>query len=214
MDEAISSVEEATDCTLVEASSEAAATIVVSSWARSAVAVSVPAEASSSVDADDTVSTILPTAPSKSSASLIISALRRRAATWSCSTLASASSRALCSAFSRMTVTVLARSPISSPRPAPGISTSRSPPAILPNAPFRRVIGRATPRKENTTEAISDSDDDDRHDQVDLVGTLGIGHDLVLGGLRILLRASDRRFHQIGDIRGGLDRAVGDDVVL
>ena len=45
--EAISSVAEATDCTLVEASSEAAATAVVSSCERSAVEVSVPAEASS-----------------------------------------------------------------------------------------------------------------------------------------------------------------------
>ena len=60
-----SSVAEATDCTLVEASSEAAATMVVSSCARSAVEVSVPAEASSSVEADDTVSMISPTAPSK-----------------------------------------------------------------------------------------------------------------------------------------------------
>jgi hypothetical protein len=41
---------------LVEASSEAAATIVVSSCDRSAVAVSVPAEASSSVEAEDPVS--------------------------------------------------------------------------------------------------------------------------------------------------------------
>ena len=40
------------------------------------VAVSVPAEASSSVEADDTVSTISPTAPSNWSASLIMSALR------------------------------------------------------------------------------------------------------------------------------------------
>jgi hypothetical protein len=71
-----SSVAEATDCTLVEASSEAAATIVVNSCDRTAVDVSVPAEASSSVDAEDTVSMISPTAPSKSSASLIMSALR------------------------------------------------------------------------------------------------------------------------------------------
>ena len=49
---------------------------MVSSCARSAVAVSVPAEASSSVEADDTVSTISPTAASKLSASLIMSALR------------------------------------------------------------------------------------------------------------------------------------------
>ena len=80
-DDDISSVADATDCTLVEASSDAAATMVVSSCARSAVAVSVPAEASSSVEADDTVSTISPTAPSKSSASLIMSALRCWAAT-------------------------------------------------------------------------------------------------------------------------------------
>ena len=70
-DEAISSVADATDCTLVEASSEAAATMVVSSCDRSAVAVSVPAEASSSVEAEDTVSMISPTATSKSSASLL-----------------------------------------------------------------------------------------------------------------------------------------------
>ena len=67
---------DATDCTLVDASSEAAATIVVSSCDRSAVVVSVEAEASSSVEADDTVSTISPTASSKLSASLIMSALR------------------------------------------------------------------------------------------------------------------------------------------
>src|SRR6478735_350124 len=79
-DEDSSSVAEATDCTLVEASSDAAATVVVTSCARSAVLVSTPAEASSSVEADDTVSTISPTAPSKSSAILIMSALRCRAA--------------------------------------------------------------------------------------------------------------------------------------
>jgi hypothetical protein len=92
-----SSVAEATDCTLVEASSEAAATLVVTSCARSAVDVSVPAEASSSVEADDTVSTISPTAASKESASLTISALRCCAAIWSCLILASASWRDFCS---------------------------------------------------------------------------------------------------------------------
>ena len=56
------SVAEATDCTLVEASSEASPTMVVSSCDRSAVAVSVLAEASSSLEAKDTVSTISPTA--------------------------------------------------------------------------------------------------------------------------------------------------------
>jgi len=47
-----SSVAEATDCTLVEASSDAAATMVVSSWVWSAVEESVLADASSSVEAD------------------------------------------------------------------------------------------------------------------------------------------------------------------
>ena len=61
-DDDSSSVADATDCTLVEASSEAAATAVVSSCDRSAVAVSVVADASSSVEAEDTVSTISPTA--------------------------------------------------------------------------------------------------------------------------------------------------------
>jgi hypothetical protein len=75
-EEESSSVADATDCTLVDASSEAAATIVVSSCDRSAVAVSVEADASSSVEADDTVSMISPTADSKLSASLIMSALR------------------------------------------------------------------------------------------------------------------------------------------
>ncbi len=65
-DEAISSVAEATDCTLAEASSDADATIVVSSRARSAVEVSVPAEASSCVEAEDTVATIPPIIDSKS----------------------------------------------------------------------------------------------------------------------------------------------------
>ena len=82
------------------------------------------------------------------------------------------------------------------------------------DAPFRRVMGRATPRKENTTEASSEMTTTIAMIRLMLVGTPGIGHDLVLGGLRILLRASDRGFHQVGDIRGGLDRAVGDDVVL
>jgi hypothetical protein len=73
-------VAEATDCTLVEASWEAVATILVSSCARSAVEVNEPAEASSSVDADDTVYTISPTADSNVSASLIMSCLRCSAA--------------------------------------------------------------------------------------------------------------------------------------
>ena len=35
------------------------------------------------------------------------------------------------------------------------MTTSRLPPAISPSAPFSRVIGRETPRKENITDAIS-----------------------------------------------------------
>jgi hypothetical protein len=62
-EDAISSVADATDWTLVEASSEAAATAVVTCWARSAVELSVPAEASSSVEAEETVSMISSTAP-------------------------------------------------------------------------------------------------------------------------------------------------------
>ena len=50
--------------------------MVVSSCARSAVDVSVPAEASSSVEAEDTVSMISPMAPSKLFASLFISIVR------------------------------------------------------------------------------------------------------------------------------------------
>src|SRR3954453_19350170 len=76
-EEAISSVAEATDCTLVDASSDAAATMVVRRCDRSAVDDSVRAEASSSVEADDTVLMISPSAASKSLASLFMSDLRR-----------------------------------------------------------------------------------------------------------------------------------------
>jgi len=64
-----SSVAEATDCTLAEASSDAAATAVARSCERVAVEVRVVADASSSVDAEDTDSTISPTVASKESAS-------------------------------------------------------------------------------------------------------------------------------------------------
>jgi hypothetical protein len=66
IEEAISSVAEATDCTLVEACSEAAATLAVNSSERSAVAVSVPAEVSSSPEAEETMLTISPIMVSKS----------------------------------------------------------------------------------------------------------------------------------------------------
>jgi hypothetical protein len=51
-------VADATDWTFAEACSDAAATVLDSSCVTSAVLVSVPAAASSSVEADDTVSTI------------------------------------------------------------------------------------------------------------------------------------------------------------
>ena len=57
-----SSVAVATDCTLPVASPEATATTEVSSCARCAVVASVEDDASSSVDAEDTVSMISPTA--------------------------------------------------------------------------------------------------------------------------------------------------------
>jgi hypothetical protein len=112
---------------LVEASSEAAATMVASSCERVAVVVNVSAEASSSVEADDTVSTISPTADSNPSAILIMSALRCWAAIWSCLTLASASSRAFCSALTLKVSTACAISPISSERPGPGSTIAKLP---------------------------------------------------------------------------------------
>jgi hypothetical protein len=75
-----SSVAEATDCTLLDASSDALATALARFWVLSAVLVSVSAAASSSVADDDTLCTMLPTAASNPSASLFISTLRRRAA--------------------------------------------------------------------------------------------------------------------------------------
>ena len=130
--------------------------MVVSSCARSAVDVSVLAEASSSVEADDTVSTISPTAPSKSSASLIMVALRSAAVRFSVAAMP-ALRRSTSIAFVLNPSTVPAISPISSPRLTPGITTSKSPAAILPMASFNRVIGRARPRKPNATEPSKDS---------------------------------------------------------
>jgi len=61
---------------LEEAASEPVATAVANCCARPAVEDSVEADASSSVAADDTVSTISPIAASKPLASLVMSALR------------------------------------------------------------------------------------------------------------------------------------------
>ena len=60
----VAGIHRGTDCTLVEASSEAEATVEVNSCARRAVVVSVLAEASNCVEADDTVSMISPIAAS------------------------------------------------------------------------------------------------------------------------------------------------------
>ena len=143
-----------------------------------------------------------------------MSALRCWAAIWSCLILASASSRAFCSAFSRMTTTVLARSPISSPRLAPGITTSRLPPAISPSAPFRRIIGRAMPRKENTIDAINARMTMTAMIWLTRLACAVSATTSSLRRRRILLRVVDRRFHQIGGVGDNLDGAVGDDIGL
>ena len=70
MEPAISSVAEATDCTLVEVSSEADATTVLSCWVAALLLVRITAEFSSSFEAEPTFSMILPTAVSKLSARL------------------------------------------------------------------------------------------------------------------------------------------------
>ena len=72
----ISSVAEATDWTLSDASSEASATTVESCWVVSAVLVKAWAAASSLAEDDDTVLMMLPTAFSKASASRRTAALR------------------------------------------------------------------------------------------------------------------------------------------
>ena len=46
------------------------------------------------------------------------------------------------------------------------------------------------------------------------VGLRGIGHDFVLGSHGAFLRALNGRFHQVRGLRGGLHRAVDDNVVL
>jgi hypothetical protein len=70
MELAISSVADATDCTLADVSSEAAATTVESCWVAALLLVRITAEFSSSFDAALTFSMMLPTAASKLSARL------------------------------------------------------------------------------------------------------------------------------------------------
>jgi hypothetical protein len=125
-DEVSSSLAAATDSTLVEASSDAAATVIASSCDRSAVALNVFADASSSVAADDTISTISPTALSKVSAILIMSALRCSATRCSVARR-SVRIRSTSSPVFLNTTSAVMISPISSPRRGSGVSTERSP---------------------------------------------------------------------------------------
>jgi hypothetical protein len=152
-EEAISSVADATDCTLVEASSDAAATVVASSSERSAVAVNVPAEASSSVEADDTISTISPIIASKS---LVIWSTRwPRRIFASASTAAASSAAFLAIRASLKTCSEPAMAPISSARSAVGIVTSCRPAARSPTAPVSVASGVITRRRSITVTPAS-----------------------------------------------------------
>ena len=152
IEDAISSVAEATDWTFADASSDADATLTESRWVESAVCVSDPAAASSSVDADETVLTISPTAASNSSASLRIWARRRTASSCSCSALASASLRAFSCARILNFSTASATSPISSLRPNPGRTVSKFPDARSFIATLRARMGRAIVTMDNSKE--------------------------------------------------------------
>jgi len=135
---------------LVAASSEAASTNVASSVDRLAVVVRDVAEASSSLAADDTVSTISPIAPPKSSAILIMSARRRSAASLSCLIFSSASSCAFRSALILNVSTACAISTISSGRPSPGRTTAKLPLASSIIAARIADSGLETDRPMNT----------------------------------------------------------------
>ena len=161
MEDAISSVAEATDCTLVEASSEAAATAVVTCWACSAVLVSVPAEASSSVEADDSEPT---NSPISDSNSRVMPSTR-----WPRWILASASSAAASSeAFlainaSLKTCKAFAMSPISVFSPWCGTSAVRSPsPSCLHGRNDGLDAGGHVPDQQDRG---TDSDDHCQHER-------------------------------------------------
>ena len=110
-EDAICSVADATDWTLVEASAEAAATTVVSFCERSAALVKVPAEDSSSVEAEETVPTISPIRASKSRVMALTRSPRR---IFSSASIAAASSAAfLAISASLKTCKLFAMSPIS-----------------------------------------------------------------------------------------------------
>ena len=161
IDPVISSVAVATDCTLVDASVDASATMLASCWVVSALRVGVLADASSSVEADDTVSTVF-MPPSDSSASFAMSALRLLARSMSARLPSSCLASASRAEFSRMTAMVLAMSPISSPRVAPGTSMSNTDSRPWPIAPLRRMIRRETPANEDDR-----ADQDQHHDGVE-----------------------------------------------
>ena len=91
---------------------------------------------------------ISPTAASKPSASLIMSALRCCAAIWSCLILASASMRAFSSALTLKVSTACATSPISSLRPRPGRTTPKLPSASSRIEALSACIGRAMVKME------------------------------------------------------------------
>ena len=144
-EDAISSVADATDCTLVEASSEAAETVVASSCARSAVEVSVPADASSSVEAEETVSTISPIMASKSR--VMLSTRRPRSILASASRAAASSAAFLATSASLNTCKASAMAPISVCSPRRVTVAERSP---LPSACIGFTI-EAIPRERSRT---------------------------------------------------------------
>ena len=196
-----SSVADATDWTLTEASSDAAATAVESCWVVAAVEVSLPAEASSCAEAADTVWTISPTADSNSSASRAISALRPAAARRSASAFSSASCRACSAALILKSSTACAISPISSPRPRPGSTTAKSPP--------RELLHAAREPLERLGHAAGGEQDDGEQDHADDAGADQDrpAHPGAVGELRLDHRGDLQHAAHVADLPVGLGRA-------
>ena len=139
----------ATDWTLADASSEALATIPERCCVVSAVLVSLPAAASNSVDALDTVPTMPPTAASNASASECIEALRSSAAWRSLAARCCSMSRTR-ALWSRNNFSASLMAPISSLRAIGGNSTSSLPSLSCRRAPAIRVSGLETRLREMT----------------------------------------------------------------
>jgi hypothetical protein len=114
--------------------------MVESRWVCSAVLVSVLAAASSSVEDDETVWMISPTAFSNRSASLCISAVRCSTARFSAS-VCSARNRSISIILSLKTRTAPAIFPISSIRSTPATITEVLPVASVPIVPVSVWIG-------------------------------------------------------------------------